>query len=441
MNELTNYTLLTAAGLMGFYLIYQALFSKGHHFHFLRMFILSALALSFIFPLIHIDFSTPTIQPFNSFDMTLYFPVSTDGDSTAIENKGLTSFDYWQLLALVYCFGSFLFTLRYIIKLCSIYKLIHQHEVKKKDKYFYVKLKEGNPTFSFRNYIFSSQQLGKENEAMFIHEQCHVDQKHTYDLLLAELLLIMQWFNPFIYLFKKRLVEIHEFLADEKVMQRGYDKADYQSLLLTSLAKNSGFEFTSSFGSNFKKRLLMMNRNKSLKFKAWKLGFPLLFAGLIIFINSCQENKLDNNLDGMVLSANMENDAGIQLSSPLKKNDILKIGAGYGMAFHPILKTERMHRGIDYPAHEGTPVYTAAPGMVRVADRDSAYGNKIIVDHENGYSTLYAHLSKILIKKGDKLKSGQLIGKVGNTGLSSAPHLHFELMKDGEHVNPENYMK
>lgn len=441
MNELTNYTILTAVSLTGFYLIYKVLFSNGHRFQFLRILILSALVLSFIFPFIQIDFSTPVLKPFNVFDMTLYFPAATVGNSTVIEDKGLISFDYWQLVVLIYCFGSFLFALRYIIKLFSIYKLIHQHEVKKKNKYFYVKLKEGNPTFSFRNYIFSSQQLDKENEAMFVHEQCHVDQKHTYDLLLVELLLIMQWFNPFIHLFKRRLVEIHEFLADEKVLQCGYNKSHYQVLLLTSLGKNSGYEFTSSFGSNFKKRLIMMNRNKSIQVKAWKLSFPMLFGCLIILINSCQENGPGDTLAGTVVNANTNADGDIQLSPPIDKRDMHKIGSGYGMAYHPILKVERMHRGIDYPANEGTAIYTAAPGTVRTAGLDGAYGQKIIVDHKNGFSTLYAHMSEIVVEKGNNVKSGQLIGRVGNTGLSSAPHLHFELMKDGEHVNPEDYLK
>ena len=123
--------------------------------------------------------------------------------------------------------------------------------------------------------------------------------------------------------------------------------------------------------------------------------------------------------------------------SPLDEQ--LKITSGFGMRFHPIFKEKKMHRGIDLKAKKGTPVYATADGKVEKAVTHNKYGKMIVLKHDDRYQTLYAQLSAIDVKTGEEVKKGDLIGRVGSSGLSTAPHLHYEVLKDGKAVNPEKY--
>ncbi len=122
---------------------------------------------------------------------------------------------------------------------------------------------------------------------------------------------------------------------------------------------------------------------------------------------------------------------------PLK--GVKTISSGFGGRYHPILKTIRMHTGVDLSAPKGTPVYATADGVVSREKGGSGYGIVVILNHGYSYQTLYAHLSKKVVKPGQKVKRGQLIGYVGNTGLSFGSHLHYEVIKNGVKVNPVHY--
>ena len=122
---------------------------------------------------------------------------------------------------------------------------------------------------------------------------------------------------------------------------------------------------------------------------------------------------------------------------PLK--GVKTISSGFGGRYHPILKTIRMHTGVDLSAPKGTPVYATADGVVSREKGGSGYGFVVILNHGYSYQTLYAHLSKKVVKPGQKVKRGQLIGYVGNTGLSFGTHLHYEVIKNGVKVNPVHY--
>ncbi|MBC9034400.1 M23 family metallopeptidase [Sphingomonas sp. JC676] len=112
--------------------------------------------------------------------------------------------------------------------------------------------------------------------------------------------------------------------------------------------------------------------------------------------------------------------------------------SGFGMRMHPILGYTRMHRGVDIAAPWGSPVYAAIDGVVQVAGRSAGYGNFIKLGHDGGYGTGYGHLSRILVRPGQHVRKGQQIGAIGNTGLSTGPHLHYELYKNGVAVNPRS---
>lgn len=131
--------------------------------------------------------------------------------------------------------------------------------------------------------------------------------------------------------------------------------------------------------------------------------------------------------------------ASIPAIQPVKNEDLKRMASGFGMRLHPILKSWRMHNGMDFTAPTGTPIFASGNGKVVKAHRSSTFGKVVYIEHGYGYKTIYAHMSKIVAKKGQKVKRGDLIGYVGNTGRSAAPHLHYEVHKNGRPVNPIYY--
>jgi murein DD-endopeptidase MepM/ murein hydrolase activator NlpD len=125
---------------------------------------------------------------------------------------------------------------------------------------------------------------------------------------------------------------------------------------------------------------------------------------------------------------------------PVDNRDLKKISSFFGYRIHPIFKRQMFHDGLDFTAPVGTKVYATGDGVVVEAVRARyGYGNRITINHGYGYQTTYAHLNSFAVKPGQKVQRGQLIGTVGNTGLSSGPHLHYEVLKNGTKVNPIYY--
>ena len=116
------------------------------------------------------------------------------------------------------------------------------------------------------------------------------------------------------------------------------------------------------------------------------------------------------------------------------------ITSGFGMRNHPILRGRRMHKGLDMAAPTGTPIYATGGGIIEFSGRKNGYGNTIIVDHGNGYTTLYAHCSRLMVEEGAKVSRGDLIALVGSTGRSTGPHLHYEVRVNNQHMNPEVFL-
>ena len=125
---------------------------------------------------------------------------------------------------------------------------------------------------------------------------------------------------------------------------------------------------------------------------------------------------------------------------PVKDVDIYRISSHYGYRTDPFYKVQKLHNGIDFSAPIGTHIYCAGDGVVeKVIKGNSGYGNNIVIDHGYGYKTRYAHLSKANVKVGQKVKRGEYIADVGNSGKSTAPHLHYEVIKNNKAINPVNF--
>lgn len=132
--------------------------------------------------------------------------------------------------------------------------------------------------------------------------------------------------------------------------------------------------------------------------------------------------------------------ACIPAIQPVSNKDLKRLASGFGWRIHPVYKNEMFHSGIDFTAPTGTEIYATGNGVVeRVEINGHGYGNNIIINHGFGYQTLYAHMSRVKVYHGQKISRGELIGFVGSTGTSIGPHLHYEVIKNGDKVNPVNF--
>lgn len=129
--------------------------------------------------------------------------------------------------------------------------------------------------------------------------------------------------------------------------------------------------------------------------------------------------------------------ASIPAIQPIKNKDLRRVGSHFGMRLDPFYKVKKFHEGIDFTSVVGTPIFATGDGTVTEAGRNQGgYGNMIVINHGYSYRTVYAHLSRIFVRPGQKVQRGQVIGYVGNTGKSTSPHLHYEVRKNNVPVNP-----
>ncbi|MEE9362743.1 MAG: M23 family metallopeptidase [Cellulophaga sp.] len=183
-----------------------------------------------------------------------------------------------------------------------------------------------------------------------------------------------------------------------------------------------------------------INRYKSLEgfnnsdmIIATSKRIDIIQKGMVIQSKSLDEiTKLAEEKEKFLLA--------IPAIQPISNDNLRRMASGYGWRSDPFTKARKMHRGMDFSAPKGTLIYATGDGKVTRADNNSSgFGKHIRIDHGYGYITLYAHLSKYNVKKGQKVKRGDLIGFVGSTGRSQAPHLHYEVLKDKERINPINF--
>jgi len=132
--------------------------------------------------------------------------------------------------------------------------------------------------------------------------------------------------------------------------------------------------------------------------------------------------------------------ASIPAIQPVSNEHLSRMASGYGWRNDPFTKARKFHKGMDFTAPKGTPIYASGDGVVIRADgRAVGYGKHVRIDHGFGYITLYGHMTKYVVRRRQKVKRGDLIGYVGSTGRSKAPHLHYEVRKNGRHINPINF--
>lgn len=454
MNLFFIYIIESAVSLAAFYLFYELFLKRDTWFRFNRYFLLFGLIFSAVVPFLDFSASYLVVNSQNQFEFNEYLNI---GNTVSfIEDQTVNSISNTNSYLLLFLLIGGMFFFRLLYQMYKILKIIKANEIIAYKNKKLVLLNDNSSPFSFFNYIFISKDdygsIGS-NE-LLLHEITHSKQLHSIDVILLELLLVLQWFNPFMYRYRLAFKEIHEYLADRGVLLSKSDKISYQKLILDQIEKSFKLNLASQFNYSLtKNRIKMMTRINSGKLARFKILMVLPLVAILLMAFTIDTSSMlgktivgsDNSISLLHSSSPdmMYDNSDVPSIFPVKKVDGVEISSSYGMRVDPISKKKRLHKGVDIRAPKGTPVYAAADGLVRkVIDKHEpgkGYGKYIIIDHANGYSTLYSMLSKINITEGQEVKQGNIIGSVGSTGRSTGPHLHYEIKKNGENVNPADY--
>ena len=412
---------------------------------FNRFYLIFSLVLSMIIPLIVI----PVKSNFTINNTIERFNISTEQlvNSSAISEITTPLLTFQNILTALFIFVSFILITRFALNIFRILRKILLSKKIHNLKTSIVLIREKTLPYSFFKYIFVNQsdfENGKIEPELLMHEEAHCEQYHSIDILIIEIVNIFLWFNPAIWLFRKEILLNHEYYADGKVLT-DRDTSDYQHLLLNVLLRNNSNYLVSNFKySLIKNRIIMMTKSKpndnAILRKIIGISVFLLLSVALTFskesvLNTGNSNNA--NKDWIILPRNEKPEL-----FPIIKGEYIEIPRTFGEKnINPITKDEIVHYGIDIKAKFGTDVMATAGGHVIKASWEDNYGNTIVIDHGDGYQSLYAHLKDLSVKNGDSVTKGQTIGHVGSTGLSTGPHLHFEIRLKGENVNPMKYLK
>ena len=428
------YLLKVSVGLAAFYALYIILFKDYTFIRFNRYYLISGLMISFLIPFVNI--SLPVSSP--NFPMTGFFEPSANGLTADMilpksAEHGAKISVYAPVLVALYFAGVVITLLRVAVSVRSILRLKGNSETYSHGHLTIIKSKM-QQSFSFFNMIFLPEH--EVNPFILKHEKVHVEQYHWIDLILVEMACAILWFNPLMIFYRRAIKLQHEYLADAIAVGKDAHVEQYLDCLLNQVAYKNSLRPISPFHSTeLKKRIMMITKSKtSGKFSITYLLFlPVLGMLLLGFSN----RQASVSVPAVRLTHSV--DENIPSILPVIGESIT-IASDFGYRIHPYYNKRRFHTGVDFTSKEGIPVVSTASGVVTESKSDSLWGNYVIVKHSDLYATSYSHLKSATVEVGDILAKGQTIGYVGSTGQSTAPHLHYEVHKNGKPVNPKDYL-
>jgi len=224
----------------------------------------------------------------------------------------------------------------------------------------------------------------------------------------------------------KKLEQVESTLANIEKRDNNLYRAYFEASPIPEDQRKAGFGGINRYDylEGFESSDLIVNTTERL---------DILTKELVIQSKSLDEIELLAKNKESLLSS-------IPSIQPVNSSDLRRMASGYGYRIDPFTKARRMHFGMDFSAPRNTPIYATGDGTVSRADsRAAGFGKHVRIDHGFGYVTIYAHMDRYVVVKGDKVKRGDLIGYVGSSGRSVAPHLHYEIVKDGVKINPINF--
>ena len=310
MNDLLIYTAQVAIGLLLMYGIFWLFFRKDTFYKLNRFYLLSSVFLSLLIPLFNFSFSPPAESTTLTVMLDTVIISSERAGEIIRQNLSL-----YQGLLIAYLTGVAIFSLRFLFEMLQIILLIRKNRVSKRKNINIVHLKEKYAPFSFFGYIFINEKDGKKNELRKIldHELVHVRQNHSIDLIFIELLTILQWFNPVVWLYRRSVKETHEFLADEELINKGYDISGYQQALMHHAFGIQLNDMTNNFNySILKRRIIMMTKQKTKSTAMLKYLLMLPLLGILLIGFACSNSDDEAVIENAQKSKAVENEAVIE---------------------------------------------------------------------------------------------------------------------------------
>lgn len=297
--------LIKSSGLLAmFYLAYQFLIQKETFFNTNRWFLLSGLLASLILPLVTIKKIVYIEVPKATVDKFMVY--SQPNNSISKELPTVEAFHWIDYVWVVYIAIAMILVVKIIISIVSLYKMLLKQQIVVKENIKFIDLNKNIAPFSFFKYIvFNSNLYNKEElNSILLHEEIHCKEKHTIDLLIARMFCVMFWFNPFMWLYKKAIIQNLEYIADSKAMLQIDDKKEYQRALLKVVTHQNSLSITNQFyQSLIKKRIVMLNKNQSHKRNSLKyaLVLPALIAFIVFFqIQTIAQEKEAKNSTSII---------------------------------------------------------------------------------------------------------------------------------------------
>ena len=291
MHSLLLYILESGICLMVFFLLYQVFLKKETYYRLNRAYLLFALSFSLLAPLLNISVAVE-----NSTQLMAYRIEPVIINSLSTEKPVLSGWDLGQYITLVYWMVVAMLFIRLLINLSRILKIYRMGKVLEEKPFRLVLHPLNYPPFSFFWNIFISRKhySGSPMEEIIEHEKAHIRQLHSFDILLAELLIIFQWFNPLSWIYKKIVTENHEFLADEAVLHRGFCPDVYQFRIVAQLFGIRSMPATHNFNQSIiQKRLKMMKKPKSSLINKLKLLLVIPAALALFYVFACSSTETD----------------------------------------------------------------------------------------------------------------------------------------------------
>ncbi len=442
--------ILSVAGIFSvLYLLYRLLFRRWTFHRVNRWYLLLIMPMSFAIPFINIELDKPVFLENTDLPILLddFEPMDTMISSSPLLPDSSWQWNDWVFV--IYLLGALFLLFKFAKNIFSLLRL-KQSSSSRSDGAFTMIYTDTPSVFSFFKWIFIPENLQKTLKSPIIeHEKRHAQLWHSLDLIISECFVVLLWFNPLLYLFRSDLKAIHEYQVDSELLKTDIKTSDYLQLMLDNLtASNSQVALYNYFnGLTIKKRIQMMTQEKSKNgiLMTYLIIIPIVGVMVMSFSTDAIPEIVKDSI--AITQEKPQQDKPkkehlIPSISPISKGQYSRIAAGFGKRMDPIYKVMKMHNGIDLTAKEGVPILATADGIVsKVSDRKRGFGKMIILSHGEVYKTRYAHLSAFNVEQGDKVKQGDVIGYVGNTGKSSGPHLHYEVLKNNKPVDPKNYIK
>ena len=312
MTSFVNYLIESGISLGLFALVYFLFLRRETFFNVNRWFLLVSVGFSALLPLLHIPLYAPQPTLLPEVTVTPYVNLLT---TITIYGAGFTQeaekfFLSYSLLGYIYLIGVAFFAIKLLIQLFQIIRLIVRNEVATEGKLKIVVLNREISPFSFLYYIFVSNNLQNTQgwEKMLEHERQHIRQGHTFDVLLLEIIAVVQWFNPFFWMFRRALRENHEFLADQAVISHGTAPSWYKQILINQYVGDQIVIANNFNYSLIKIRIKMMSKIKSKRIASGKILIGVLLAISLIAVFACEQDKQEKQNTNQLKSASTRED-------------------------------------------------------------------------------------------------------------------------------------